>query len=148
MTVTTVGLSSVTADQPLWKNLMRRQGLRPIGSCEVLKSKCESVSCSVCLTLATPWTVAHQAPLSVEFSRQEYWSGLPCPSPGDLPGPGVEPGSPALQADPLPSKPPGKPRKGLDVVFVWVPGSYRGERCQVWERGGISNPHLCGHQET
>ena len=44
----------------------------------------------------TPWTVAHQAPPSVEFSRQEYWSGLPFPSPGDLPNPGIEPGSPAL----------------------------------------------------
>ena len=45
---------------------------------------------------ATPWTVAHQAPLSMRFSRQEYWSGLPFPSPGDLPDPGTEPGSPAL----------------------------------------------------
>ena len=50
---------------------------------------------------ATPWTVAYQAPLSMEFSRQEYWSGLPYPSPGDLPDPG-EPMSPALQADTLP----------------------------------------------
>ena len=47
----------------------------------------------------TPWTVAHQVPLFMGFSRQEYWSGLPFPSPGDLPDPGVEPGSPALQAD-------------------------------------------------
>ena len=60
----------------------------------------------VCL-LVTPWTVAHQAPPSMEFSRQEYWSGLPFPSPGDLPDPGVKPGSPALQADALPSEPPG-----------------------------------------
>ena len=44
-----------------------------------------------CLTLATPWTVTHQAPLSVEFSRHEYWSELPFPSPGDLPNPGIEP---------------------------------------------------------
>ena len=58
---------------------------------------------------ATPWTVAYQAPLSMKFSRQEYWSGLPFPSPGDLPNPGIKPGSPALQADTLPSKPPGKP---------------------------------------
>ena len=57
----------------------------------------------------TLWTVAHQAPQSMEFSRQEYWSGLPFPSPGDLPNPGIEPGSPALQADALPSEPPGKP---------------------------------------
>ena len=48
-------------------------------------------------TLEIPWTVAHQAPLSIEFSRQEYWSGLPFPSPGGLPDPGIEPGSPALQ---------------------------------------------------
>ena len=53
----------------------------------------------------TPWTVAHQAPLSMGFSRQEYWSGLLFPSPGDLPDPGVEPRSPALQADTLTSKP-------------------------------------------
>ena len=57
---------------------------------------------------ATPWTVAYQSPLSMEFSRQEYWSGLPFPSPGDLPHPGMEPRSPALQADVLPSEPPGK----------------------------------------
>ena len=58
---------------------------------------------------ATPWTVAHQAPLSMGFSRQEYWSGLPFPSPGDLSNSGIEPGSPALQADALSSEPPGKP---------------------------------------
>ena len=57
---------------------------------------------------ATPWTVAHQAPLSMGFSRQEYWSGLPFPSPGDLPDPGIEPRSSTLQADALPSEPPGK----------------------------------------
>ena len=49
----------------------------------------------------TPWTVAHQAPLSMGFSRQEYWSRLPFPSPGDLPNPGIEPGSPTWQADAL-----------------------------------------------
>ena len=57
---------------------------------------------------ATPWTVAHQAPLSMGFSRQEYWSGLPFPSPGDLPNTGIEPGSPEMQADSLPSKPLGE----------------------------------------
>ena len=56
----------------------------------------------------TSWTVAHQAPPSVGFSRQECWSGLPFPSPGDLPNPGIEPRSPALQADALPSESPGK----------------------------------------
>ena len=60
---------------------------------------------------ATPWTVAHQAPPSMGFSRQEYWSGLPFLSPGDLPNPGIEPRSPALQADVLTSEPPGKPNK-------------------------------------
>ena len=55
---------------------------------------------------ATPWTVAHQAPLSMEFFRQEYWSGLPFPSLRDLPDPGIEPGSPTLWADALPSEPP------------------------------------------
>ena len=54
-----------------------------------------------------PWTVAYQAPPSMGFSWQEYWSGLPFPSPGDLPDPGIEPRSPALQADALPSEPPG-----------------------------------------
>ena len=57
---------------------------------------------------ATPWTVAYQAPPSMGFSRQECWSGLPFPSPGDLRDPGIESGSPALQADALPSEPPGK----------------------------------------
>ena len=52
-----------------------------------------------------PWTVARQTPLSMEFYRQEYWVGLPCSSAGDLPDPGIEPRSPALQADSLPSEP-------------------------------------------
>ena len=56
---------------------------------------------------ATPWTVAHQAPPTMEFSRQEYWSGLPFSPPGDLPGPGIESGSLARWADALPSKPSG-----------------------------------------
>ena len=59
---------------------------------------------------ATPWTVAHQAPPSMEFSKQEYWSGLPFASPRDLPGPEIKPGSPALQVDALPSEPPEKPQ--------------------------------------
>ena len=56
----------------------------------------------------TPWTVAHQAPLSMGFPSHEYWNGLPFPPPGDLPDPGIKPRSPALQADSLPSEPPGK----------------------------------------
>ena len=58
---------------------------------------------------ATSWTVAHQVPLSMEFFRQEYWSGLPFPSPGYLSNSGIEPGSSVLQADALPSEPPWKP---------------------------------------
>ena len=72
-----------------------------------------------------PWTVAYQAPLSMGFSRQEYWSGLPFPSPGDLPDPGIEPGSPALQADDLPSKPPGKSTKVAVVNSGEKTGTYR-----------------------
>ena len=67
--------------------------------------------CSIaqsCLTLHDPWTVARQGRLSLGFSRQEYWSGLPFPPPGDLPDPGIEPRYPPLQADALTSEPPGK----------------------------------------
>ena len=71
-------------------------------------SPCVCVSRSVVSDSLLPHEVAHQAPLSVGFSRQEYWSGLPFPSPGDLPNPGIEPRSPALQADALLSQPPGK----------------------------------------
>ena len=63
----------------------------------------------------TPWTVAYQAPLSVEFSRQEYWSGLPFPSSGDLPNPGIESRSPALLADALLSEPPGRPTREATI---------------------------------
>ena len=65
--------------------------------------KVKSLSCV--RLFATPWTIAYQAPQSMEFSRQEYWSGLPFPSPGDLPDPGIEPGSPTLWADALLSEP-------------------------------------------
>ena len=73
---------------------------------------CCSVSSFVSNSAAL-WTVARQAPLSVGFFRQDYWSGLPCPPPGDLPNPGTEPMSPvspALQEDSLPTEPPGKPQ--------------------------------------
>ena len=70
------------------------------------------LSCTLCIHIrlsATPWTVSRQAPLPMEFSRQESLSGYPFPSPGDLPNPGIEPRSPALQANSLLSEPPGKP---------------------------------------
>ena len=74
-----------------------------------------SKKCKVCIShsVGTDSLQAHGLckPLSMEFSLQEYWSGLPCPSPGDLPNPGIEPGSPALQAGSLLSEPPGKSKK-------------------------------------
>ena len=69
-----------------------------------------------CIQLfATPWNVAHQAPLCMELPRQEYWSGLPCPPPGDLLHPEIKPGSPALAGKFFMAEPPGKP--SLDSVF-------------------------------
>ena len=67
---------------------------------------------------ATPWIVAYQAPLPMGFSRQECWSGVPFPSPGELPEPRIEPGSPSLQADALTSEPPGKPIGGLGTYCL------------------------------
>ena len=67
---------------------------------------------------ATPWTIAHQAPLSMEFSRQKYWSRLPFPSPGDLSNPGIELGASSLWADALPSEPPGKSEASLNTHLV------------------------------
>ena len=78
----------------------------------------------------TPWTVVYQAPLSLEFSRQENWSGLPFPSPGHLLDPGIKPRSPTLQADTLPSEPPGKPKRGVcgHMGLETNPGLPRGKR--------------------
>ena len=87
-----------------------------------------------CLTLATPWTVAHQAPLSMEFSRQEYWSVLPFPPPGDLPDPGIEPRSPALQADDLLTELWGKPQAhsklSLTILVILLNWSF--QHCVIW----------------
>ena len=71
------------------------------------KVKVKVKSLSHVRLFATPWTVAYQAPPSMGFSRQEYWSGLPFPSPGDLPNTVIDPGSPTFQADAFPSEPPG-----------------------------------------
>ena len=76
-------------------------------------------------SLRPHWTAVHQAPLSMGFSRQEDWSGLPFPSPRDLPDPGIEPGSPALPVDSLPCKPPGKPKltqghNQFDKHRIWL----------------------------
>ena len=82
----------------------------PVSSCLSLSSwllvKVKLLSCV--RLFVTPWTVAYLAPPSMGFSRQEYWSGVPFPSPGDLPDPGIEPRSPAFQADALTSEPPGE----------------------------------------
>ena len=84
--------------------------------CELyLNCVCLSFSCAQ--FFETPWTVACQAPLSIEFSRQEYWSGLPFPTPGDLPHPGIEPG--ALEADSLPLSHQGSPVSQLSSNKIY-----------------------------
>ena len=85
---------------------------------ELLFCTALSASCSVMSDSCDPMDWTRQAPLSVGFSRQEYWCGLPFPSPGDLPNPGIKPRSPALQADSLPSEPPGKPTKPAVKMVV------------------------------
>ena len=95
--------------------------------CRKLAPQC--TRCAVlCLLLSrvrlfvTPWTVARQTSLSMGFSRQEYWSGLPCPPPGDLPNPGIEPRSHSLQADSIQSEPPGKPMNTRVGSLIPSPG--------------------------
>ena len=93
----------------------------------------------------TPETAAHQAPPSLEFSRQKYWIGLPCLPPGDLPNPGIEPRSPTSQADSLPAEPQGKPKRcklcpwvrKISWRRVWqpnpvfLPGEFHGQKSLV-----------------
>ena len=115
---------------PEWKQEGRVEGfalvqIRNSGECG--ESVCQSLR-HVWL-FATAWTVAHQAPLFMGFSRQEYWSVQPFPSPRDLPNPEIKSRSPALQVDSLPSGPPGKPNRGqqtmacglliLQIKFYW-----------------------------
>ena len=94
----------------------------------------ESVSCSAVSDSVTPWTVACQAPLSRGFSRQEHWSGLPCPPPRDLPDPRTEPGSPASQADSYCLSPQGTHRTFLNVQESGATSGRRGMHncCVVW----------------
>ena len=90
------------------------------------------------LTLCDPWPAARQAPLSMGFSRQEYWRGLPCPPPGDLPNPGIEPRSPALQADSLPTEPPGKHRRLCYMHIKATP-----EHSRALSTAGSSSVNIC-----
>ena len=94
------------------------------GSHQCIK-RSEVKSLSRVRLFATLWTVAHQAPLSMGFSKRDYWNGLPFPSPRDLPNPGIEPRSPALQADSLPSEPSGKPKPAQTMLLAtpWAPAS-------------------------
>ena len=98
------------------KQEMARLNIDIIGISEL--SEVKSLSRVQCY--ATPWTVAHQAPPSMGFSRREYWSGLPFPSPEDLPNPGIEPRSPALRADALTSEPPWIRVGELDSVNHYI----------------------------
>ena len=79
------------------------------------ESEVKSLSCV--RLFAIPWTVVYQASPSMGFSKQEYWSGLSFPSRGDPPNPGIGPRSPTLQADALPSEPPGKPLTDIDLLL-------------------------------
>ena len=93
---------------------LRLTCVAPVLQCSLTSTESESESHSVMSDSATPWTIQ-----SMEFSRQEYWSGQPFPSPGDLPNSGVKPRSPALQADSLPAEPPGKLKNtGVDCLSL------------------------------
>ena len=84
-----------------------------------------SLVTKLCLTVVTPWTVARQAPLSMGFSRQEDWSGLPFPSPEDLPDPGIEPRSSALQVDSLLTELGGKAMRLISILIRSGRGNFR-----------------------
>ena len=86
----------------------------------ILLKESESEVAQLIRLFETAWTVAHQVSPPMEFSRHEYWSGLPFPSPGDLPDPGIEPGFPALQADALPSEPPGNSNYCTNYILLRI----------------------------
>ena len=116
------------------------------------KVKVKSLSCVWLFT--TPWTIAYQAPQSMGFSRQEYWSTLPLPSPGDLPNPGIEPEFPELQAYALPSEPQRKPLvwksmviQGSVIAVIWLKlkmwkRRVKSRKSQIWRS---SRPRLGSH---
>ena len=124
--------------QPLWKTVWRfLKKIKNKTTLCVCVCVCVCISYSVVSDSVTSWTVACQAPLSIEFSRQEYWNGLPFPSPGDLPDPRIEPWSPVLQANSLPSEPPGKsricPQCGRPGFNPWVGKT-------LWRRERLPTP--------
>ena len=84
---------------------------------EMKESEVKVLAAQPCLTLCNPMDCSHQSPLSMEFFRQEYWSGEPFPFPGHLPDPGIKSGSPALQVDSLPSETTRKPRGSEIVIY-------------------------------
>ena len=119
---------------------------RWIRECALSHFSCDQLS-------VTLWTVAHQGPLSMGFSRQEYWSGLPCPPPGDFPNPGIKPRTSALQADSLLAEPPGKPiwyinfissswcmkkwfRKIWCIIILFTYTRERERRAHKWKTNG------------
>ena len=100
-----------------------------------------ALSFQLCPTLCAPWTAAHQAPLSMGFSRQEYWSGLPHPPPRDLSDPGMHPLLPVslvLQADSLPTGPPGKLGLIKEVIKITLPYFYL---LVMWQGKTLNSTH-------
>ena len=100
-----------------WKMQKMMKKVKIIGCCAVVFSRFSCVQ-----LFETPWTAAHQAPLSMTFSRQEYWSGFPCPSPGHLPHPGIKPTSciSCLASRFFPAEPPGKPHKSHLLLEIYL----------------------------
>ena len=113
-----------------WEAGIWRASYNDLSMCAVLRHSVMSDS-------ETSWTVAHQAPLSMGFSRQEYWSGLPYPSPRNLPNPGIEPKSPMLQADSSLSEPSGKPVTSLIPIKARL---FRCNCCTEWKIPEWKNP--------
>ena len=99
-------------------NLAVDFGSKQIWAHHLKWSKVEVLVTQLCLTFCDRWTVAHQTPLPMGFSRREYWSGLPFPFPGDLLNPGIESRCPALQADSLPAEPQAKPRCVIALFLI------------------------------
>ena len=115
-----ISIPSLSISIWIFKIYLISMRLKPILDFFLQKKWSEVKSLSHVWLFVIPWTVAYQAPPSLGFSRQEYWSGLPFPSPGDLPNPGIKPGSPVLQADALPSEPSGKSLLPSEVDLKFI----------------------------